>query len=89
MGLTIEYVRKNLSKMYSRELIEVIFEQPYCRIQNVVESGIAKRQTASVYLKELADIGVLKEKAFGKEKLFIHPKLMQVLQTDNAEFQPY
>lgn len=89
MGLTIEYVRKNLPKMYSRELIEVIFEQPYCRIQHVVESGIAKRQTASVYLKELADIGVLKEKAFGKEKLFIHPKLMQVLQTDNAEFEPY
>jgi Fic family protein len=32
-----------------------------CRIANVVEAGLAKRQTASEYLKELADIGVLDE----------------------------
>lgn len=89
MSETVDYVKRKLPKIYSRELIEVIFEQPYSRIQNLVDSGIAKRQTASVYLKHLSDIGVLREKAFGKEKLFIHPKLLQVLQNDSATFDSY
>jgi len=38
-----------------------LFKQPYCRIANVVDAGLAKRQTASVYLKSLAEIGVLRE----------------------------
>jgi len=52
-------------RRYSRELIELIFEQPYCRIQNVIGRDIAARQTASVYLKELVRLGVLEEKAVG------------------------
>jgi Fic family protein len=35
------------------------FNQPYCRIENLVDAGIAKRQTVSRYLATLADIGVL------------------------------
>lgn len=89
MAQTVEHVKTKLPKIYSRELIEVIFEQPYCRIQNLVHADIAKRQTASVYLKNLCDIGVLKEKTFGKEKLFLHPKFMQVLQKDDAKFDDY
>jgi hypothetical protein len=45
----------------------------------VVESGIAQRQTAAVYLKELAGAGVLREVKAGREKLFINPRLMRVL----------
>jgi len=37
---TCDYVRQELPKIYSRELVETIFEQPYCRIRNVVEQGI-------------------------------------------------
>lgn len=69
--------------------MDVIFEQPYCRIHNVVEKQIAGRQAASRYLKDLVDIGVLQEAQVGKEKLFIHPKLMQLLTRDNNEFRPY
>ena len=39
--------------VYSRELIDVIFEQPYCRISDLVQKGIAQRQSASRYFKEL------------------------------------
>jgi Fic family protein len=42
-----EFVRTHESKIYSRELVEMIFTQPYCRIQNLVDAGIAKRQTAT------------------------------------------
>jgi Fic family protein len=84
-----EYVRVHASKIYSRELVEIIFTQPYCRIQNVVESGVAKRQTASVYLKSLESIGVLKEVKVGREKLFIHPAFVQLLTNDDHFIPPY
>jgi Fic family protein len=86
---TTEYVRQALPKVYSRELVDVIFEQPYCRIANVVEAGIAGRQAASRYLKALAGAGVLREQAFGKEKLFVHPRLMTLLTRDSNAFEPY
>lgn len=48
---TIEYIKTHADKIYSRELVDVIFEQPYSRISNLVDKGIAKRQAASTYLK--------------------------------------
>ena len=86
---TAEYVRMKLPKIYSRELLDVIFEQPYCRIANLVDAGIAGRQAASRYLKAFVSIGVLREQAFGKEKLFVHPKLMTLLTRDGNGFDSY
>lgn len=87
--LAIEYVRQHLPKIYSRELIDVIFEQPYCRISHLIERGIAQRQSASRYLKELVAIGVLREMAVGKEKLFVHPMLMRLLSSETHDIIPY
>ena len=86
---TNAFVRECMPKIYSHELIQIIFEQPYCRIQNLVDANVAKRQTASVYLKHLAEIGVLNELQAGKEKLFVHPKLIQLMTTDNDQFTQY
>jgi len=79
MDHTAEFVQGQLPKTYSRELVEVLFKQPYCRIGNLVDAGIAKRQTASVYLKQLCDIGVLHEVKSGRETLFVHPKYIELL----------
>lgn len=86
---TTDYVRASLPKVYSHELVSLLFELPYCRISSLTEAGIAKRQTASQYLKQLVEIGVLTEKDAGKEKVFIHPKLMLLLTRDSNEFVPY
>ena len=86
---TVEYVKNKLPKVYSHELVSLIFELPYCRISSLAEAGIAKRQAASQYLKQLVKIGVLIEAPVTKEKLFIHPKLMQLLSKDSNEFKPY
>lgn len=86
---TIEHVRKHLPKIYSHELVNLIFELPYCRIANLTEAGIAKRQAASRYLKQLQGIGVLTETVVGKEKLFLHPKFMKLLTQDGNTFEPY
>ena len=76
---TARFVQKSLPKVYSWELVELLFKQPYCRIGNLVEAEIAKRQTASVYLKQLCDIGVLKENRSGRENIFVHPKYIELL----------
>ncbi len=79
MEHTAEYTHSNLPKIYTWELVEVLFKQPYCRIGNLVEAGIAKRQTASVYLKQLCDVGILKEVKSGRENIFVHPKYIELL----------
>jgi len=59
------------------------------RIGNLVDKKVGQRQAASRYLKELAGTGMLKEMRAGKERLFIHPRLMQLLQQDSNEFARY
>ena len=86
---TREFIKESLPKVYSYELVDLIFEQPYCRINNLVERDIAKRQTASVYLKQLCEIGVLVEIEMGREKLFLHPKLLELLTSDNTSLNRY
>lgn len=86
---TVEHVRNALPKIYTRELVDVLFEQPYCRIQNFIHAGIAERHASSRYLKELVRIGVLDELAIGREKLFVHPKLLKLLTQESNDFTPY
>ncbi len=81
-SLTAEHMKAKASKIYSLELVHLIFEMPYCRIQNLVEAKICERQAASRYLKQLVEIGVLEEQAAGREKVFLHPKLLTLLTRD-------
>lgn len=80
---TVDRVRSHLPKIYSRELIDELFMQSYCRIDNLVQAGVARRQTASRYLKLLVDMGILEERKVGREKLFLHTALLSLL-TDEA-----
>ena len=67
------------SKVYSKELVELVFTQPYCKIQFLVEAKLAQRQTASEYLQELEKLGVLKAEKRGREVLYKHPALLKLL----------
>ncbi len=84
-----EWVRSQRPKVYTRELVDVLFTQPYCRIQNLVDAGIAKRETAARYLRELVDIGMLQEQRMGKEKLFLHPAYLRLLSDNSHAPQGY
>ena len=79
MAETSAYVRDKLPKIYTHELVQALFAQPYCRIENLVERGVAKRQTASLYLKQLVEIGVLEEMSVGREKLYMNTRLLREL----------
>jgi Fic family protein len=81
---TADRIRREAPKIYSRELTELIFVQPYCRIGNLVAMGLVQRQSASVYLKKLSEIGVLETRQAGREKIFVNPKLIALLSADTA-----
>lgn len=78
-----DFVKTHAGKIYTRELVDMLFVQPYCRIQNLVEAGIAQRQTASVYLKQLAGLGMLREEKVGREKVFVHPNFLGLLKSED------
>jgi Fic family protein len=88
-GRAIQFVRTRAPKIYSHELVDLLFVQPYCRIQNLVDANVAKRQTASVYLKQLAALGMLREIQLGREKLFLHPKFVELLTSDRHDVTAY
>lgn len=83
------HIRRHAPKIYSPELTELIFAEPYAAIAHVVRAGIAKRQTAAVYLKQLAAIGILQERKVGRNKVFIHRKYMYLLMRDANTLTPY
>ena len=86
---TRDYVRSARPNIYSRELIDLIFIQPYCRINHLTEGGIAQRATASKYLKAMCSIGVLREIKVGRVKLFIHLKYLSLLMDEGNDYSPY
>ncbi len=86
---TAEYARKAAPRLYSRELIDLIFVQPYCRIDNVVAAGIAKRQTASTYLHRFEELGILQQKPIGLNKLFLNSRLLKLLTQDPNDHKPF
>jgi Fic family protein len=89
MNATTEHIRASAPKIYTHELVETIFAQPYCRIGHLVERGIAQRVAASRYLKQLVAIGVLREEKSGRDKIYIHDKYMDLLGRDDHAFEGY
>ncbi|HTO89969.1 MAG TPA: hypothetical protein VMJ70_02460 [Candidatus Sulfotelmatobacter sp.] len=86
---TAEYVQSALPKIYSHELVEALFEQPYCRIANLVTAKIAARQAAARYLNALASGGVLQSKSVGREKLFLNTRLLRLLTQESNTFAEF
>ncbi len=77
---TIERSRQELpARIYSKELIELIFTQPYVRIKSVVDADIVERKAASEYLRALANIGLLTSERQGREIIYKQPALLEVL----------
>lgn len=77
----IEKVKSQAPKIYKKELVELIFEQPYCRIEMIVKGLGVERKAASRYLKELENIGVLRSVKIGRELLYINYELMEILES--------
>ena len=79
LDTTIEEVKSEAPKIYSKELVETLFENPYCRIEFIVKALGLERKAASRYLHRLEDIGILTCSKVGKDNLFINAGLMDLL----------
>jgi Fic family protein len=75
----IEKVRTQAPEIYTHELIEVIFNQPYCKIAILEEKKIASRNTASKYLRRLEELGILASEIVGRETLYKNILLFNIL----------
>ena len=79
LDLTIIKVQEKAPKVYRKELVELLFEQPYSKIEFVVNKLGVERKAASRYLKELESIGVLKSQKVGRETLYVNKELIEIL----------
>ena len=80
MAETMEVAKETMpGRVYSKELIELLFCQPYTKGQSLVDAGIAKRKTAAEYLKDLEKTGILTGKRIGREMLYLNTRLYDLL----------
>lgn len=76
---TILKVQTRSPKIYKKELVELLFEQPYSKIDFVVRKLNVERKAASRYLRELEKIGIVESQKVGRETLYINKELIEVL----------
>lgn len=76
-----EQIREKLPKVYSKDLLEILFRLPYTKRNLLEAAGLGNIKTSGNYLKNLEDSGFLKSIQVGKEKLFLNYKLMEVLKS--------
>ncbi|MDN5200943.1 Fic/DOC family N-terminal domain-containing protein [Fulvivirgaceae bacterium BMA10] len=80
----IERIKTELPSVYSKDLVETIFEQPYCKVSSIVSKGLYERRTAMKYLRQLERIGLLKAVPSGNQVLFLNIKLYELLKQDSV-----
>ena len=73
-------IKTNFPKMYTKELIEILFKLPYTKRQYLVDAELGTPKTVGNYLNDLEEKGFLKSVKVGKEKLYLNYRLMQILE---------
>ena len=82
MDETAQKIKTEIPKVYSKDLIEVIFRLPYTKRQFLIDAGLGTLKTVGNYLIELEEKGFLKSEKVGKEKLYLNYKLMEILESE-------
>lgn len=73
-------IKNELPKVYTKDIIEIIFKLPYTKRQNLIDERMGTPKTVGNYLKALEDKGFLKSVKVGKEKLYLNYRLMEILE---------
>jgi Fic family protein len=72
-------MQQKLPKIYSKDLMEILFRLPYTKRNHLEKAGLGNLKTVGNYLKELENHGFLKSEQVGKEKLYLNFKLLEIL----------
>ena len=80
MGEMGAEIQKQLPRVYSKDLMEVLFHLPYTKRQFLESAGLGSLKTVGNYLIDLEQAGFLKSQQVGKEKLYVNYKLLEILE---------
>ena len=80
MEKTAAEIKKKLPKVYSKDLVEILFRLPYTKRQHLIDENIGNLKTVGNYLIALEENGFLKSEKVGKEKLYLNPILLEILE---------
>lgn len=73
-------IKTKLPKVYSKDLIEILFRLPYTKRQHLIDKNIGNPKTVGNYLQKLEQNGFLKSVKVGKEKLYLNQQLLEILE---------
>lgn len=71
-------IREEHPRMYSQDLINALFQYPYTRITFLQGALGVSRQTASQYLKRLAEAGFLTGHKVGRNNYYVNTPLVRI-----------
>lgn len=80
MEETAEEIKKKLPRIYSKDLIEILYRLPYTKRQHLIDENIGNPKTAGNYLQALEKMGFLISVRIGKEKLYLNRQLVNILE---------
>jgi len=76
---TGDEIRERLPRIYSKELVELIFFEFYTKISYIEEGLGITRKTASKYLAELEEERFLQSEKIGREKVYMNKALFNLV----------
>ena len=79
MQSTKQIIKTKLPKIYSHELINNLFTHPYTKVEFITQDLNIHRNTASKYLNQLVDIGLLSKHKLGKDNYYLNNELYALL----------
>lgn len=71
-------LRREQPKIYSQDLINNLFRHPYTKIEFVADELRVHRNTATKYLEEIVQLGLLSKHRLGKENYYLNDALLQL-----------
>jgi len=79
MQKTKQTIKAKLPKIYSHELINNLFTHPYTKVEFITQDLNIHRNTASKYLNQLVEIGLLSKHKLGKDNYYLNNELYALL----------
>ena len=75
-------IQNQLPKIYSQDLINNLFRNPYTKIEFLEKELRINKRTAQNYLDKIAELGFLEKIKVGKSNYYINTRLIKVLMND-------
>lgn len=72
-------LKVELPKIYSQDLLNILFENPYTKIEVLEKELRINKRTAQNYLDKIAELGFLEKTKIGKSNYYMNNQLIEVL----------